>query len=461
MYRDTNDAGADRGYRLPPYDTEAEAALIGAVARDNGWLTEAVTIVPDGSAFFTEAHAFAWDAIVGMHTAGRPVDMVTLSAELVRLGRADLSRHDGPIFDGPCGRLLTEGELTWNAPAYAARVRDAHTLCRTIEACNAAVVDAYAHRDDPAAVLARTLERLRTLEHDRVPSKTFRVGELLPEVYRKIQDRERGVSSGVRTGFVFLDDVTDGMQPGELVVLGARPSMGKTSWILNVADYVSVARRRPSLFVSLEMSNPLLAERLVVARALLDSRAVRCGRMGDPEWTRADEAYRAIEGAPLYLIRRPGRTASQIASEIRLSHARDGIEMAAVDYLQLMHSDNPRDNENTATGKITQMFKNLATDLNIPIVVLSQLNRDLEKREDKRPKMADLRNSGSIEQDADLVLLLHRPDYFDPNDRPGQADLDLAKNRNGESGVFTLNFDKPRMRFTDWVPPAVVPAADF
>jgi replicative DNA helicase len=249
--------------------------------------------------------------------------------------------------------------------------------------------------------------------------------------------------TGVATGYYELDDITGGLQPAQLIVLAARPSMGKSALALNICEHVGVELKQGVLLVSLEMSQHELAERLLCSRSKVDSSKLRTGRnFGTREMTLLGKGYDDLRAAPMFIDDTPGRNMLQIAANARRLKLRKQIALVVIDYIQLIDGDSPdtRENRQEQIAKISRRLKMLARELQVPVIALSQLNRGVENREDRRPRMADLRESGAIEQDADLVLLLHRPEYYDPNDQPGIAELHIAKNRNGAVGTIKFTF---------------------
>ena len=254
--------------------------------------------------------------------------------------------------------------------------------------------------------------------------------------------------TGVATGFFDLDDITGGFQHDQLIILAARPSMGKTAFALNICDHAAVTLKTPVLFVSLEMGKIELAERLICARSRVDGHKLRTGQnMGTREISQLSKSYDELRVASMFIDDTPARNMLQITANARRLKMRSDLGMIMVDYIQLIDSEETRDSRQEQIAKISRRLKTLARELHVPVVALSQLNRAVENREDRRPRMADLRESGAIEQDADMVLLLHRPDYYDANDQPGQAEVIIAKNRNGATGTIKLQFQKNHTRF--------------
>lgn len=438
----------DLAHAMPPADLDSEAAVIAACLIDNDKIPDAAAVLPDESAFFRDVHARLWRVVLDLWSAGGPVDAVTVAAEGERRGLVEFEEGFG--LSTGLFQMMSTRSLSWHAVAYARSVRRAADLRAVIETAEAMLQDAYRARDEPEAVVARSVERLTTMQARTFAGSTETLADLMPAVVGKLASRAGGVPTGLLTPWAELNFMTDGIQPTDFVVVAARPSMGKTSFALNLADFAAVDYSVPTLFVSLEMGNLSLAERLLVARARVDGHHARTGRLTPGDWRDIDAARAAAEAAPVRFVRRPGRSLSEIVGEVRRAHARQPLGLVVVDYIQLIRGDNPRENEVQALTRISGDLKGLTVQLGVPVVALSQLNRQLETRDDKRPKMADIRGSGSIEQDADLILLLHRPDYFDPSDRPGVAECIVGKNRNNPVGEFRLTFVKSQMRFEDF-----------
>jgi replicative DNA helicase len=254
--------------------------------------------------------------------------------------------------------------------------------------------------------------------------------------------------TGLGSGFIDLDDKTGGFQPGQLIVLAARPSMGKTALALNISDHVAVELNIPVLFVSLEMGHVEIADRLLCARSRVDGSKIKRGvGLGPRDLRELGKAFQELSERAMFIDDTPSRTAMQIAASARRIRRRNEIGLLVVDYIQLVDSEETRDSRQEQIAKISRRLKALARELGIPLIALSQLNRGVESREDKRPRMADLRESGAIEQDADIVLLLHRPEYYDANEQPGVAEVIVAKNRNGPTGTIQLTFLNKITRF--------------
>ena len=434
---------------VPPHDLHAERGVIGAVLYDNAVIPDLRQLLPRADQFYRGAHQTLWREILAMVDEGKKVDFVTLNARL-DVTEGGLDRVVGfdyllEIRDCVCH--------TVDAREHARIVANHAALRDTIETSNEVIRDCYAFTKDASQIISDAVDTLKGIDLKAFPENTLKAGSLVDDVLDRIEARRvQDTMFGVPTGFAEFDSRTDGLQSEDFCIVAARPSMGKTSFALNVCDTACVSQGYPTLFLSLEMGNPLLVERMLAARSRINLKTLRTG--GDlsiEEQVRLANAATEIKAAPLYVVKRPSRVITEIVNEIRRYHARHLLSLIVLDYIQLVQSDNTRDSEVQALTKISAALKGLTREIAVPIMALSQLNRAIEGRskEERRPRLADIRGSGSIEQDADLVLFLDRPERYDKNDRPGEADAILAKNRNGEPWDFVLDFDKHLTRFRD------------
>jgi replicative DNA helicase len=276
--------------------------------------------------------------------------------------------------------------------------------------------------------------------------------DILLAAMERINSRfeHQGVVSGLTTGFTELDRQTNGFQPSELVIIAARPSMGKTAFVCNVARWVAASAERGVLLFSLEQSKLELAERFLCIDARLDGHKVRKGLLDEPERHALLAAANTLSNLPMYIDDTPSRTVAQISAITRRLKRRHGLGLVIIDYLQLIEPEDKKANREQQIAQITRRLKGIAKENDLPVVALSQLNRGVELREDKRPRLADLRESGAIEQDADIVMFLHRPEAYKPEDRPGEAEVIVAKHRSGPTGIVTLRWRKESMQFEDY-----------
>lgn len=438
-----------RADKHPPQNLEAELSVLGSILLDNTVLDEVATFLAPAD-FFRGTHEEIYDAILALYRVGIRVDAVTLAEELGRRGRFAAVGGDETL-----AKLIDAVPSTVNATYHAQIVKQKATARAIIKAATEILEVGYAN-DRTAEDLVEHAERLIfSVSDGAATTETVSAKAVADEAIERAMARKTGLL-GIPTGLAGLDARTDGLFPGQLVVLAARPSMGKTQLALNFAEYISIKRKRGVLFVSLEMAGDELGERLVCARSLVPNQRLRAWDSLRPDEVESiGAASAAWDRAPLNFDVSPARTTLQIMAGARRMKARGDLGLVIVDYLQLITpSGNQRESRTEAVARISRELKRIARELKVPVIALSQLNRASENREDKRPRMADLRESGAIEQDADVVLMLHRPDYYDKDDRPGEAELIIAKNRNGPTLTVPLGFVRDVGRFTDLAPPA-------
>ncbi len=430
--------------RLPPQNLEAEQGVLGSILLDNDVLHEIIPILTVDD-FYRDAHQTVYRAIRDLYDLGKAVDAITLADELTR--RDEIQAVGGIEF---IAEVVNSVPHSANAKYYADIVRQKSVSRKLIESANEILRDGYSNNFTAEQLLEGAEKRIFEIAEDQTKGDTVELKDVVVEAMDRIIQRSesRHPVSGVATGYFDLDDMTGGFQADQLIILAARPSMGKTAFALNICDHAAVILKSPTLFVSLEMGKLELAERLICARSRVDGHKLRTGQnMGTREIQQLSKGYDELRTAPMFIDDTPARNVLQITANARRLKMRASLGMIMVDYIQLIDSEDNRDSRQEQIAKISRRLKTLARELHVPVVALSQLNRAVENREDRRPRMADLRESGAIEQDADMVLLLHRPDYYDPNDQPGIAELIIAKNRNGATGSVKMTFLKNFTRF--------------
>ncbi|HVJ69466.1 MAG TPA: replicative DNA helicase [Caulifigura sp.] len=431
--------------KIPPQDLEAERSVLGSILLLNDAIDEVLPHL-NADRFYADAHRRMFKAIADMYESGRRgIDAVTLAAELEK--RGDLEQIGGPAY---ILQVLETVPHAAHAEYYSKIVRDKWLQRSLIDACTESLREAFTASDDIADVVTQAERRIFDIVERQATTDKFAIGDILEATFERIFHRmdQEGTLSGLHTGFHGLDDVTSGFQPSELIVLAARPSMGKTALVCNFSLAVAHQRQGCLLF-SLEQSKLELAERLLCIQAKINGHKLRQGNLDEIEQAALMEGANELRDLPLYIDDVAGRTVSQISAIARRLKRRFGLGIIIIDYLQLIEADEkglPREQQ---ISTITRRLKFLAKDLSVPVIALAQLNRGVEQREDKRPKLSDLRESGAIEQDADIVMFLHRPDAYDPGDRPGEADLIVAKNRSGPIGTVGLVWMREQLRFGD------------
>jgi replicative DNA helicase len=431
--------------KLPPQNIELERSVLGAILMDNDVLHEVVPILKV-EAFYRDSHQTIYQVIRDLYDLGKPIDLLILSEELRR--REELEKVGGDEF---LMEIANAAPHAASASYHADILRQKHVVRRLIDASNEIRREAY-NDTHPAEQLLEIAERLVfEIAEDQAAGNTVELKDIVTKAMDRIALRTetKHPITGVGSGFYELDDITTGFQPSQLVILAARPSMGKTALALNICEHVALVERKGVLFVSLEMGEMELAERLLCARSRVDGYAIKTGKgLGNKEMSLLGKAYDEMRDKPFFIDDTPARNMLQITANARRLKLRHDIGLIVVDYIQLVDSEGDgRESRQEQISKISRRLKVLARELQVPVIALSQLNRGVENREDRRPRMADLRESGAIEQDADLVLLLHRPEYYDQNDQPGIAELILAKNRNGATNTIKLTFLRNYMRF--------------
>lgn len=319
-----------------------------------------------------------------------------------------------------------------------------------IEAANEILREGYSNSFSSDDLLQSAERKIFAIAEEQSTGETVELKDVIVAAMGRISARaeDRHAVTGVGTGYFDLDEITGGFQGSQLIILAARPSMGKTALALNICEHVICDLKKAVLFVSLEMGELELVERLLSSRSRVDGHKLRTGKgLGQQDMVALGRGYAELRAAPLFIDDTPARNMLQVTANARRLKRRQDIGLICIDYIQLVDSEESRDSRQEQIAKISRRLKQLARELNIPVVALSQLNRAVENREDRRPRMADLRESGAIEQDADLVLLLHRPEYYDANDQPGVAELIIAKNRSGATGSVKFAFIKNLTRF--------------
>jgi replicative DNA helicase len=444
----TNGTAASRtsADRLPPQNLEAELGVLGSILIDNDVLHEVVQLV-NVDDFYRDSHQVIFRAIRDLYDLGHGVDQITLVEELKKRNMFQAAGGMETL-----SAILESVPHAANAKYYAQIVRQESVGRQLIESANEILSESYSNNYAAGELLEAAERRIFRIAEEQAAGETIDLRDVVAQAMERIALRSeaRHPITGVGTGYYELDDITGGFQPAQLIILAARPSMGKTALALNICEHVAVENKRGVLLVSLEMGRHELAERLLCARSKVDGHKLRTGRnFGARDMALLGKGFDELRVAPIDIDDTPARNMLQITANARRLKLRKQISMVVIDYIQLIDSESTesRDSRQEQIAKISRRLKGLARELQVPVIALSQLNRAVENREDRRPRMADLRESGAIEQDADLVLLLHRPEYYDANDQPGIAELHIAKNRNGATGNIKLTFLKNFTRF--------------
>lgn len=433
------------GAHLPPQNLAAERSVLGSILLENYAIDEVADLLRPEH-FYSDIHQAIYAAILRLHENNRRSDVVTLAEELD--ARRQLEDVGGPPY---LLEILETVPHAAHAKYYAEIVRDKWIQRSLTNVCTEILRDCYDGADDTADVLQRAENGIfQILENQEVGHK-LSMDEIMLATLDRINSRlgKDGTISGLSTGFMELDRQTNGFQPSELIILAARPSMGKTALVCNIAEWVAGAGETATLIFSLEQSKLELAERFLCIRARLDGHRLRKGQLEPDERHALLEASSELSRLPLFIDDQPGRTVGQISAICRRLRRKNKLGLVIIDYLQLIEPEDKRANREQQIAQVTRRLKGIAKECELPLIALSQLNRGVELREDKRPRLADLRESGAIEQDADIVMFLHRPDAYNPDDRPGLAEIVVAKHRSGPTGIVNLQWKKESMRFTD------------
>jgi replicative DNA helicase len=434
MARAADEIRPTRPERVPPHNLEAEESTLGSMMLSGEAIASVVEVL-GGSDFYRPAHQRIFEAMYAIYARGEPVDAITTVEELKR--RQLLDSVGGPLY---VYNLVEQVPSPASAGYYARIVSDHALLRRLIDASSRIMTKAYAIPDDPRKA-ADEAEGLiyavsRADEQDQVVSLSIVVDESMVAL-EHIQQRDSPFA-GVKTGFVDLDELTSGLQPGNLIVVAARPGVGKSSFVTNLARNVAVDAGQPVAMFSLEMSRFEIGMRLLCAEARVSWDRVRKGQMRTEEWTDIVEAAEILHEAPLFIVDSGNVTIVDIRAKARRMKSHRGLGLIVVDYLQLMAGHIRTDSRQQEIAEISRSLKLLAKELEVPVIAVSQLNRDPERRQDKRPQLSDLRESGAIEQDSDIVMFIHRDDSEEHN--KGKADLIVAKHRNGRTATLPLTF---------------------
>ncbi|MDG4667279.1 replicative DNA helicase [Mycobacterium sp. 236(2023)] len=434
--------------RQPPQDAAAEQAVLGGMLLSKDAVADVLEKLRPGD-FYKPANQLVYDAILDLYGRGEPADAVTVAAELDRRGL--LRRVGGAPY---LHTLISTVPTAANAGYYAEIVAEKSLLRRLVEAGTRVVQYGYAGAD--GADVNEIVDRAQAEIYDVTERKSTEDYVILEEILQPAMDEidaiasEGGISKGVPTGFTDLDELTNGLHPGQMIVVAARPGMGKSTLGLDFMRSCSIKHQLPSIVFSLEMSKTEIVMRLLSAEAKIKLADMRSGRMSDDDWTRLARRMSEISEAPLYIDDSPNLTMMEIRAKARRLHQKAGLRLIVLDYLQLMTSGKKVESRQQEVSEFSRQIKLLAKELEVPVVAMSQLNRGPEQRTDKKPMLSDLRESGSIEQDADMVILLHRPDAFETDDpRGGEADLIVAKHRAGPTRTITVAHQLHLSRFSN------------
>ena len=433
--------------KQPPFALEAEMALLGSLILDWQQVGEVIGLLKSPDDFYKPAHSAIYQALVELYDQHQSIDMVQLNQKLVDKQMLE------PVGGLPYLVDLVDGTPSASeATRYARIVRDKAVLRRLIETAGQVLHDCYHHDGPVAELIDRAETSIFEIAEKKDDADATDIGVLLQETFEKLERDDGRLVTGYESGFFELDEMTNGLQPGEMVIIAARPSMGKTAFAVNIAEHLAATKKIPTAVFSLEMSKQQLAQRLLCSRSGVDSHKVRRNMLNRDDFGKLTLTVGELSEAPLYIDDTAGLTLMGLRAKARRLKQRHGIEAVFIDYLQLMSAPSAgRDGRQNEVSAISRGVKALARELSVPVVCLSQLNRQAEQREGHRPRMSDLRESGSIEQDADVIMMLHREDYYHRGDEEYEdnniAEVIITKQRNGPTGVCKLHFHGATTRF--------------
>ncbi|HBF36553.1 MAG TPA: replicative DNA helicase [Firmicutes bacterium] len=430
--------------RLPPQNIDAERSTLGSMMLEKEAIEKGIEILK-AEDFYREAHRVIFEVIVSLSNKGEPIDIITVSEELTR--RNMLDKIGGiPYLTALANSVPTAANIEY----YAKIVGEKSLLRSIISAATNIVSMGYEGAEEVNVILDEAEKQIFQVTQRRNTKGFVSLRNILIETFERIEKlyESKGGVTGLPTGFTDFNRMTAGLQPSDLIILAARPSMGKTTFALNIAQSASVEQKIPVVVFSLEMAKEQLALKLLCSEAGVDNQRIRTGTLMDSDWPRLSHALGSLSEAAMFIDDTPGISALEIRAKARRIKAEHGLGLIVIDYLQLMQSKGRTENRQQEVSEISRTLKSLARELNVPVIALSQLSRAVEQRTDKRPNLSDLRESGSLEQDADLVAFLYREDYYNPDtDKKNITELIIAKQRNGPVGTVDLLFQREFSKF--------------
>ena len=427
--------------KLPPHAIEAEMCLLASMMLDKEMIGSVVQIV-DRDAFYQADHQVIYDVLIKLYEQNRPIDTLILREELSK--RQLLEEVGGTAY---LAQILSTVPSAAHGAHYASIVREKALLRQLIAASNDILRDAYAPHEQADLVLDKAEKKIFEIAQKKVGSAMVPMEDVLHEVFEMIENRGQ---RGVETGFFDLDEMMNGLQNGEMIIVAARPSMGKTAFAMNLIEHIAADSRLPCAIFSLEMSKQQLAQRMLCSRGQIDAHKLRKGLLQSHEYAHLANIVGELAKAPIWVDDSPGLTPLELRAKARRLKLQHDVRCVMIDYMQLMDNPGPESRQQQIS-EISRAIKAVARELSVPVIALSQLNRQSEGRDGHRPRMSDLRESGSIEQDADVIMLLHREDYYrmsEPDFQPDNiAEVIIAKQRNGPTGTVKLTFLNKTTRF--------------
>ncbi|RMD90733.1 MAG: replicative DNA helicase [Calditrichaeota bacterium] len=432
--------------RMPPQAVEAEMAVLGAMLLESEAVSKAIEIL-DETAFYKTAHQIIFKAAINLFEEQKKIDMLTIADELEKMGKLD--EVGGAYY---LTELVNRVPSAAGVEYYAKIVLEKSLLRKLINISTEIATEAYEASEDAVDLIDAAEQKIFSLSQRKLRKGFLPISSILEETFETIEGyhKRKGTVTGVPTGFTQLDEMTSGFQNSDLIIVAGRPSMGKTAFCLNIARNAAVVYKVPVAIFSLEMANFQLAMRMLCSEAHVDAHLLRTGRLRETEWQKLSLSVGNLADAPIYIDDTPAPNVLEIRAKARRLKVERNIGMLIVDYLQLIKGPKSAESRQIEISMISQSLKALAKELNIPVVALSQLSRAVESRGgDRRPILSDLRESGAIEQDADVVLFIYRPEVYGPTEVEGITEIIIAKQRNGPTGKVELKFHKNYVLFTN------------
>jgi len=421
--------------RIPPQNIEAEQSVLGAILLDKEVLSS-VTEIISSQDFYREDHREIFEAIMDLYEKGEPIDLITVAEQLKVRGSLEAV---GGLED--LTNLASLVPTTANAKHYAKIVEEKSILRRLIKASSEIINMGYEAAEEVSYVLDKAEKSIFDVLQKRNTQGFALIKDVLIDTFNRLEElyNNKGYITGIPTGFVDLDYKTAGLQNSDLILIAARPAMGKTSFVLNIAQYAAIHAKVPVAIFSLEMSKEQLVNRMLCCEAMVDSQKMRTGKLEDSDWQKVARALGPLSEAPIYIDDTPGLSVAEIRAKCRRLKLEKNLGLVVIDYLQLMQGRGKSESRQQEISEISRSLKILAKEINVPVLTLSQLSRAPELRSDHRPILSDLRESGAIEQDADIVMFLYRDDYYNPDtEKKNIAEVIIAKHRNGSTGTVEL-----------------------
>lgn len=434
--------------RIQPHNKEAEQSVIGAMLMDRDVISDIADLLSRED-FYNNQYGILYETMVELYNEGKPVDLVTLNE---RLRMKNIPEEIcSPTF---IAEIISAVPTSANAKHYAQIVQDKSVLRRLIKLSEDTAKDCYLANDKVDSILEDAEQNIFRLVQNRNGSSDFvPISRIVIDVIGEIEEaaRNKGKVTGLATGFTDLDNMLTGLHGGEFILVAARPAMGKTAFVLNIAHDLAVMHNVPCAIFSLEMSKEQLVSRMIAIDAMVDSKSMKLGNLSDDDWDKVIESTEAIAKAPLYIDDNSAVTVSELRSKCRKLKQNHNIGIIILDYLQLMSTTRKVESRQQFISDVSRAMKNIARELNVPVIALSQLSRAVDSRPDHKPVLSDLRESGAIEQDADVVMFIYRDEYYNPETttKPQTAEIIIAKQRSGETGSVDLRWIGKYTKFAD------------